>query len=107
MENANHLAPATDDNLFDDPSLYRAAIGSLMYAAIGTRPDLSFAVMKLAQFSHAPSTEHWTAVKRLLRYIRGTLDFGIVYSGSDKPSISVRGYADADWASDRMDTAWP
>lgn len=103
MENANHLLPATDANKFEDPSLYRAAIGSLMYAAIGTRPDLAFAVQKLAQFSHAPSNEHWTAVKRVFRYLKGTLDLGIVYSGTDAAPITVRGYSDADWATDRMD----
>src|ERR1700733_2881547 len=103
MENANHLAPATEDNLFDNPSLYRAAIGSLMYAAIGTRPDLAFSVQKLAQFSHAPSSEHWKAVKRVLRYVKGTLDLGIVYSGAENTSIIAEGYTDADWASDRID----
>jgi hypothetical protein len=74
-----------------------------MYAAIGTRPDLAFAVQKLAQFSHMPSNEHWKAVKRVLRYVKGTLDLGIVYSRADDPSLTVHGYSDADWASDRID----
>ena len=103
MENSNHLVPATEDNLFEDPSLYRAAIGSLMYAAIGTRPDLAFAVQKLAQFSHMPSNEHWKAVKRVLRYVKGTLDLGITYSGAEDAPITAKGYSDADWASDRID----
>ena len=70
MENLNHLIPAMDSDLFDDPSLYWA-IGSLMYAAIGTRPDLTFAVQKFAQFSHKPLNEHWKAVKHVLCYAQG------------------------------------
>ena len=55
IENANHLVPVTEDNPFEDPSLYHATISSLMYTAIRTHPNLAFAVQKLAQFSHAPS----------------------------------------------------
>ena len=77
LENSNHLVPATENDLFKDASLYRATIGLLMYAAIGTRPNLTFSVQKLAQFSHAPSKKHWKAVKHVLHYVKGTLDLGI------------------------------
>ena len=103
MENSNHLTPASDDDLFEDPSLYRAAVGSLMYAAVGTRPDLTFAVQKLAQFSHKPSNEHWKAIKHVLRYVKGTLDLGITYSGAKNANIVAEGFSDADWASNRTD----
>ena len=103
MENSNHLTPASDNDLFEDPLLYRAAVGSLMYAAIGTRPDIAFAVQKLAQFSHKPSNEHWKAIKRVLHYVKGTLDLGITYSGAKNANIVAEGFSDADWASDRTD----
>jgi hypothetical protein len=74
-----------------------------MYAAIGTRPDLAFAVQKLAQFSHKPLNEHWKAIKRVLRYVKGTLDLGITYSGTEDTPINAEGFSDADWASDRLD----
>ncbi len=57
-----------------DPSLYRQAVGRLMYLAFGTRPDISFAVSRLAQFVKHPTRQLWAAVKRVLRYISGTKD---------------------------------
>ena len=77
---------------------YREAIGSLMYLAIGTRPDLAFIVSQLSQFLDAPSESHWTAVKRVFRYIKGTLNKGIVYGGKTDVKNEIRAYSDADWA---------
>ena len=57
-----------------DVKLYQAAIGSLNYAAIATRPDISTAVGKLSQYMRNPSKDHWMGVKRVLRYIKGTVD---------------------------------
>jgi len=69
----------------------------LMYAVTGTRPDLAYAVNALSQFQSNPSSAHWMAVKRILRYIKGTLDLGIVYrSRSDGPVLEVSGFSDAD-----------
>ncbi len=56
--------------LLPDNHEYQRAMGSLMYAAIATRPDIMFAVTQLSQFSHAPREAHWTAVKRVFRYPR-------------------------------------
>ena len=79
-----------------DTRLYQSAIGSLNYAAIATRPDLSTAIGKLSQFMTSPSSDHWAGVKRVLRYIKGTLDHGLKFTYSD--SFSLHGYTDADWA---------
>src|SRR6266436_6182710 len=96
--------PTTEDNKFSDPSIYRAAIGSLLYAAIATRPDISYMVMQLAQFSANPSTIHWNAVKYLFKYLQGTKNLGITYDAvGGKAKIHATGFSDADWASNPFD----
>lgn len=74
---------------------YMQAIGSLMYLMITTRPDIAFAIGKLSQNSQNPRKYDWIAVKRVLRYINGTRNFGILYDGSE--ILTVDGFADADW----------
>ena len=59
-----------------DPSEYLRVVGSLQYLAL-TRPDVSYAVNRLSQFMHRPTLDHWNAVKRVLRYLSGTLSHGI------------------------------
>ncbi|MGK2912532.1 MAG: reverse transcriptase domain-containing protein [Sphingobium sp.] len=104
MDSSIHLIATTDATKFANPLLYRAAIGSLMYASLATRPDISFSVQKLAQFSHNPSNEHWTAVKHVLRDLQGSKDRGLTYSAQDdQKSYTVTAYSDADWAADRND----
>jgi hypothetical protein len=91
----------TPDNEHHDIPEYGAAIGSLMYAAIGTRPDIAFTVQTLSQFMSNPNPSHWTAVKRVFRYLNGTQDLGIIYrSGGD---LKPHGYSDADWGSNIND----
>ncbi|KAJ9552360.1 hypothetical protein OSB04_016405 [Centaurea solstitialis] len=80
---------------FSDPTLYRSLVGALQYLTI-TRPDLSYAVNQVSQFFHAPTVNHFQAVKRILRYVKGTLSFGLTFKRS--PNISVVAYSDADWA---------
>ncbi|XP_022032984.1 uncharacterized mitochondrial protein AtMg00810-like [Helianthus annuus] len=80
---------------FSDPTLYRSLVGALQYLTI-TRPDLSYAVNQLSQFLQNPTIDHFRAVKRLLRYIKRTLSFGLTYSHPHKPCVI--GYSDADWA---------
>ena len=77
---------------------YQMIVGSLMYAAITTRPDISFAVQQLSQFSSNPGRQHWKAAKRVVRYLKGTQDYGLVLGG--KRNIRLTGYTDADWAND-------
>ena len=81
-----------------DIKLYQAAIGSLNYAAIATRPDLSLAVGLLSQHMVSPGKEHWSGVKRVLRYIKGTLDFGLRFEASVPEDFKLSGFSDADWA---------
>ena len=74
---------------------YREAIGSLMYASVATRPDITFAVSTLSQFLDNPGNAHWEAVKRIFRYLSGTRDFELTYGGDRHDLV---GYTDADGA---------
>jgi hypothetical protein len=76
--------------------LYKQLIGSLMYL-VNTRPDICFAVNTLSQFMVEPRQEHWVAVKYVLKYLRGTVEYGLRYLGDDK--VKLQGYTDSDWAS--------
>jgi histone deacetylase 1/2 len=79
----------------DDSTNYRSMVGALQYLTL-TRPDISFAVNKVCQYLHAPTTVHWTAAKRILRYVKHTLTVGLTFSKS--PSMLVSAFSDADWA---------
>ena len=75
-------------------------MGSLQYLTL-TRPDVAYAVNKLSQYMHCPTFDHWSALKRLLRYLSGTLDRGInIYR---KSPMILHAFSDADWAGDRDD----
>lgn len=83
-----------------DPTLYRSIIGSLLYLT-ASRPDLCFSVGLCARYQSQPRESHLKAVKRIIRYVSGTTDFGIWYS-KDSPLL-LAGYSDADWAGDSDD----
>ena len=78
-----------------DATLYRHLVGSLIYLTT-TRPDLSYAVSALSQFMSNPVESHWVAAKGVLRYLHGTLHFGIVYT--DSCDVRLTGFSDSDWA---------
>jgi hypothetical protein len=78
-----------------DATQYRSVVGALQYLTL-TRPDLCFAVNKVCQFLHAPTIVHWAAVKRILRYVQGTLGLGLTFTKSS--SMMVSAFSDADWA---------
>ena len=81
---------------------YRSLVGSLLYVAMWTRPDIAFAVSQVARFQADPSTYHWTLAKHILRYLHGTRDRGLTFSpASDAAAANVvRGYVDASWGED-------
>lgn len=76
---------------------YREAIGCLLFAAQITRRDISYAVNVLSRYIVNPGKAHWAALKRVLRYLKGTINKKLVYG--TKPTI-LEGFCDADWASD-------
>lgn len=76
---------------------YQRAVGSLMYAMLCTRPDIAFAVSVVSRYSANPTKEHINAAKRILRYLRATIDHKLVFCG---PLEALMGYTDADWGGD-------
>lgn len=94
-----------EDLVTDVP--YQEAIGSLLFLAQGTLPDLAFAVSDVSRFNMRHGTVHWTAVKRILRYLSGTIDRRIKYSSIGG---AIDGFVDADWGSNvddrRSRTGW-
>jgi hypothetical protein len=79
---------------------YQNLIGSLMYLSVSTRPHISYAVSCLSQYNTCFGKEHWTAAKRVLRYLKGTRDYGLVY---EKNVEDIIGFADADWGANPDD----
>ena len=79
---------------------YSRVIGSLMYAMTYTRPNIAFTVGKLSRYTSNPSSVHWHAVNRILRYLRKMIDYGIVYNGY---LVVLEGFTDASWITDRED----
>jgi histone deacetylase 1/2 len=79
----------------DDSTKYRSLVGALQYLTL-TRPDISYAVNKVCQYLHAPYTVHYTAAKRILRYIKHTMTVGLTFVKSASTLVSA--FSDADWA---------
>ena len=80
-----------------DPIQYQSMVGSLLHAAKTTRPDIAHAVGKVSKFSAAPTQAHLTAVKRIFRYIKGTIDLKLQYKPIDEKLLR---HSDADWEND-------
>ena len=72
---------------------YRESVGSLMYASLVTRPDITFAVGRLSKFLEKPGQAHWEASRRVFRYLKGTLDWKLTYGEWEEP---LTGWVDAD-----------
>jgi len=93
-----------------DSAVYQSITGSLMYAATSTRPDIAYAVAALCRYNSKPYATHMTAAKRVLRYLKGTADTGLVFPSSTASSSTVssgtgilHGYTDSDFAGDRAE----
>ena len=83
-----------------DPTLFKSLVGSLRYLTC-TRPDILYAVGLVSRYMENPITTHFKAAKRILRYIKGTIDFGLFYSISN--DFKLVGYSDSDWGGDTDD----
>jgi len=103
---ATHLKLSKDENgVVVDQSLYRSMIGSLLYLTTSI-PDITFVVGVCARYQTEPKMSHLVQVKRILKYINDTTDYGILYLHSDNSRLI--GYCDADWAGgadDRKNTS--
>ncbi|XP_050111865.1 uncharacterized mitochondrial protein AtMg00810-like [Malus sylvestris] len=80
-----------------DPTTYRSLVGALQYLMF-TRPDLSYSVNVACQYMNNPTDVHYALVKRILRYVQGTINCGLTYSASSDQSITA--FSDSDWAAD-------
>lgn len=87
-------------SICDNRLPYQKLIGSLMYLAVLTRPDIAYSVSYLSQFNNSYSTVHWNYAKRVLKYLSKTKDHCLRYS---KGKTELEGFVDADWASDTID----
>ncbi|XP_068661887.1 uncharacterized mitochondrial protein AtMg00810-like [Aristolochia californica] len=90
---SHHLSSV--GQLFSDPTLYRSLVGALQYLTI-MRPDIAHVVNSVSQFLHSPTTDHFLAVKRILRYVKGTLHYGLSFRPFASPG-SLVAYSDADY----------
>ncbi|KAG8482310.1 hypothetical protein CXB51_027300 [Gossypium anomalum] len=87
----------SEDEPLADPTEYRSLAGALQYVVL-TLPDIAYAVNRVCQFMHAPTSSHMVALKRILRYLCGTISHGLVFRPSDR--LSLVGYADVNWGLD-------
>ena len=91
------LVACENPNDVCNQEVYQAVVGSLLYLPTKTRPDIAYAVSSVACYCTKPTRDHWTAVKRILRYLKGTYNYGLIYQ-KDTPA-GLTGYS-ANWAGD-------
>ena len=82
-----------------DATLYRSIVDGLCYL-VHMKPDIAFVVGYVSRFMEDPREDHWAAVKRLLRYVKGTVDQGIIFSKTDRSGLQLTVFNDADMAGD-------
>jgi hypothetical protein len=89
------MAPKTEEEIMDMKQIpYREAVGSIMYL-------ISFSVSSVSKYLNNPGKQHWLAVKRILRYLKGTMDLGITIKNTGSKNITITAYADSDYATDK------
>ena len=86
-----------DEGHIEDLTLFKSFVGSLRYLTC-TRPDILFVVGVISQFMEAPTSTHMKAAKRILRYLKGTIDYGLLYSSSI--NFKLVGFNDSDFTRD-------
>ncbi|XP_022014124.1 uncharacterized mitochondrial protein AtMg00810-like [Helianthus annuus] len=86
---------AASGPLYEDPTTYRSLAGALQYLTF-TRPDISYAVQQICMHMHAPTIDHWNALKRIIRYLQGTSAYGLHLG--PVPDLRLVANTDADWA---------
>lgn len=96
----NHQLSRYKSEAIQNQKQYRSIVGALQYVTI-TRPDISFCVNKVSQYMQNPLDNHWKAVKRILRYLKGTINHGLILKSSH--TLNINAYADADWGTDSDD----
>ena len=94
------LKLADNEEALESPTNYQKLVGKLIYLTI-TRPDIAFAVSLVSQYMHAPTIQHLGMVKRILRYLKGSIGRGIVMRNNGHTNIM--GYSDSDWAGNALD----
>ena len=111
MENSNPMTTPMEPRLklskkdegeAVDESLYRSLVGSLRYLTC-TRPDIAFAVGKISRYMEEPKSLHWKAAKRILRYVKGTADLGMLYPRGTNKFVKLAGFSNSDWCGDSDD----
>ena len=100
LEPKNKLVKLKDGEEAVNAMDYQAPIRCLTYAMTMTRPDLAASLGVLEKFMSYPGNEHWITLKRVLRYIKGTLDVGLQFTACNQESVDITGFTDADWAGD-------
>ena len=92
------LTKADETSTYADTEKYQSAVGKLLFLSTRTRPDIAFAVSTVAKFTSNPTEQHWKAVKHIIRYIAGTINYGLMFTRSE--TTDCTGFSDADWAGD-------
>lgn len=106
MKTANTVSTPISDYVVteqtdeDEIFPYREAVGALMYAMTTTRPDIAFVVGYLSRYCENPTLAHWKTVERVIRYLKGSANYDILYRRSRRDNVCVNLYTDADFASD-------
>ena len=99
---SKYLCPQTqDERTCMNMIPYASTIGSIMYAMLCTRPDVSYALSVTSKYQSDPRMGHWVAVKNILKYLRRTKDVFLIYGDG---YLIVEGYSDASFQSDRDDS---
>ncbi|KAJ0392242.1 hypothetical protein ATCC90586_011424 [Pythium insidiosum] len=95
------LSPDDTHTTLATNTKYRELIGSFLYVANATRPDISSALSELSQYLDCPREMHWRVAIRVLEYLKGTATLGVKYSSKSDTKVDIVTYSDANWGSDK------